>query len=160
MTPVAGTLPETVALVAALPLDARVTSVTSGGRPVPFTLRREGDVQRAFVALLPGPRSGPQEVVFAFEGGTEVDVAIDAPQPGAVSEGIRVLRVRPDADTLRLVVEGRAGSRYALRVRTARTVAAVDGVTVTPEPGGASLAIAFEGDAGPYVRREIALPLR
>jgi glycogen debranching enzyme len=160
VTPLAGALPATLAFAPALPLDARVTAVTSGGRPVPFTLRREGDVQRAFVALLPGPQAGPQEVVFAFEGGTEVDVAIEEPRPGAVSEGLRVLRVRPDGEALRLVVEGRAGRAYPLRVRTARTVAAADGVTVTPEPGGASLAIAFEGEAGAYVRREIALPLR
>ncbi|MET0553363.1 MAG: amylo-alpha-1,6-glucosidase [Vicinamibacteria bacterium] len=160
VTPLAGAFPETVAIAPALPLDARVTSVTSGGRAVPFTLRREGDVQRAFVALMPGRASGPQEVVFAFEGGTDVDVAIEAPRAGAVSESIRVLRVRPDADVLRLVVEGRAGRSYALRVRTARTVGAVDGVTVAPVPGGASLGIAFEGEAGAYVRREIALPLR
>jgi glycogen debranching enzyme len=160
VTPLAGALPATVAIAPALPLDARVTSVTSAGRPVPFTLRREGDVQRAFVALLPGRLSGPQEVAFAFEGGTEVDVAIDGPQPGAVSQAIRVLRVRPDADALRLVVEGRAGRSYALRVRTARAITAADGVTVTPEPGGASLAVAFAGEPGAYVRREIALPLR
>ena len=112
VTPLAGALPATVAIAPALPLDARVTSVTSGGQPVPFTLRREGDVQRAFVAFVPGRLAGAQEVVFAFEGGTDVDVAIEAPQPGAVSEALRVLRVRPDADTLRLVVEGRAGRTY------------------------------------------------
>jgi glycogen debranching enzyme len=160
VTPLAGPLPETVAIAPALPLDARVASVTSGGRPVPFTLRREGDVQRAFVALVPGRAAGPQEVVFAYEGGTEVDVAIEEPRPGAVSEAIRVLRVRPDVDALRLVLEGRAGGTYRLRVRTARTVGSADGVTVAPEPGGASLAVAFVGEPGGYVRREIVLPLR
>lgn len=160
VAPVAGALPATLALAPALPLDARVVSVTSGGRPVPYTLRREGDVQRAFVALLPGPGAGPQEVLFAFEGGTDVDVAIDEPRAGDESQAIRVLRVRPAADVLRLVLEGRGGRTYPLRVRTARTVGAADGVTVTPEPGGASLAVAFTGDASAYVRREVVLPLR
>ena len=60
--------------------------------------------------------------MFVVEGGTDVYAAAVAPGPGAANEGLRVVRARPEAGVLRLVVEGRAGRSYELGVRTARTV--------------------------------------
>ena len=88
-----------------------------------------------------------------MEGGTEVYAAAVAPGPGAVNEGLRVVRARPEAGVLRLVVEGRAGRSYELGVRTGRTLGAARGVTVAGSvPGGSRLAIAFDGTDGAYVR--------
>jgi hypothetical protein len=101
------------------------------------------------------------QVVFVVEGGTEVHAAAVTPGPGAVNEGLRVLRARPEAGMLRLVLEGRAGRSYELGVRTGRTLGAAPGVTVSGSaPGASRLAVAFDGTDGAYVRREIAIPLK
>jgi hypothetical protein len=101
------------------------------------------------------------EVVLVVEGGTEVYASAVTPGPGAANEGLRVLRARPEAGVLRLVLEGRAGRTYELGVRTGRTLGAAPGVTVTGSAaGGPRLAIAFDGTDGAYVRRDITVPLK
>jgi hypothetical protein len=142
----------------AVPLDARVVSATVDGREAAFDVVRVGDIQRAQV-VVPQP-GATTHVVFVVEGGTEVYAAAVTPGPGAANEGLRVLRARPEAGLLRLVLEGRAGRTYQLGVRTARTPGTARGVTFAGSaPGGTLLAIAFEGPDGDYVRREIVLPL-
>ncbi len=154
-------------LAPALPLDARVQSVTLGGRAVPFETAREGDVQRVEVEA---PLAGTVEAVFEYDGGTEVIAETTAPAPGAVNRGLRLLRVRPEADAtggvLRLVVEGPAGSAHQLRVRSPFAVEATEGVRVTEGrvmeggTGEAVVEVAFDGAPGTYVRRTLALALR
>jgi glycogen debranching enzyme len=142
----------------AVPLDARVVSAAVDGREAAFEVARVGDIQRAQV-VLPQPAAMTQ-VVFVVEGGTEVYAPPVTPAPGAANEGLRVLRARPEAGALRLVLEGRAGRTYELGLRTARTPGAARGVTVAGSaPGGSRLAISFEGTDGAYVRREITVPL-
>jgi hypothetical protein len=80
------------------------------------------------------------------------------PAPGAASEGLRVVSVRPGGGLLHLVVEGRAGRTYRLGLRTAGKVGPGPGVTVAPD--GTHLMITFEGAGDGYVRRTIGLPLR
>jgi hypothetical protein len=142
----------------AFPLDARVVSATIGGRAAALEVTRVGDIQRAQVTV---PEPGAvTEIVFAFEGGTEVYASAVTPGPGDRNEGLRVVRARPEPGVLRLVVEGRGGSTYPLGVRTARTLGAAPGVTLAGSgPAGTVLAIVFEGPDGAYVRREIAIPL-
>jgi hypothetical protein len=128
------------------------------GRAVAFDANSVGDIQRAQV-IVPQPGETTQ-VVFVVEGGTEVYAAPVTPGPGAVNEGLRVLRARPEAGVLRLVLEGRAGRTYELGVRTGKTLGAVRGVTIAGSvPGGARVAVAFDGTGDAYVRREIAVPL-
>jgi glycogen debranching enzyme len=155
-----GATPQAPALRLApgLPLDARVTSVTANGAPVRWESKPLGDVQRVGVALPAG--AGPQEVVIVHSGGTDVELPIEPLRPGATSQGLRLLRVRPDDAALRLTVEGRAGRTYVLRVRTPKRVEPAAGVTVEPLEGGASVRVTFDGEAGQYVRRELVLPLR
>ncbi|WP_243663145.1 hypothetical protein [Rhodothermus marinus] len=57
------------------------------------------------------------------------------------------------------MLEGRVGRSYTLQVRTPRRVQAVEGITLTPEPGGYRLQVRFEGEGTGYVRRELRLPL-
>jgi hypothetical protein len=151
-----------------------VRSVTVDGRDAQFEVERLGDVQRAAVTI-PAVRTagGPVRVVFAYDEGTEVYAAIDRPERGATTEGLRILRSRAEAGALHLTLEGLAGRTYALGVRSPRSVGEIAGVkvlapapTVTageargPIAGGTQLEVTFDGPAGQYVRRTIDLPLR
>jgi hypothetical protein len=153
-----GAMP-TLALAPALPLDARVQSVRVDGADAQFRARPEGDVQRIEIDV-PKTTAATRSIVFVYDEGTDVFTRVELPEAGSTSEGLRVLRARAEGGALRLLVEGRAGRAYDVGVRTPPRVAAVAGVTVTAAPRGAVLRIAFEGAAGPYVRRSIALPLR
>jgi hypothetical protein len=133
--------------------------VTAGGREVPFEVTRVGDVQRAEVRL--ELRQPGAEVVFAYDEGTDVYVEPGPLQPGAPSEGLRVIRSRAEGDSIRLVLEGRGGRGYELRLRTPREVGEVEGVSVSRDAGSdARLLVTFGGDAAAYVRRELTIPLR
>jgi glycogen debranching enzyme len=146
-------------LVPAFPLDARLRRVTVNGAASRFDAARVGDQQR--IALMVSNPPQTTEVVFTLDDGTDVEAAAVDPIPGASNEGLRVLRVRPDAASLRLVLEGRTGRTYLLRIRSPRRVQAADGVTVlAPEGRDQRIEIRFTGDADDYVRREITLPLR
>jgi hypothetical protein len=147
-----------VQLAPAFPLDAEVRSVTANGRSLSFRMRREGDVRLAEAAL--DGLTQRTEIVFAFDEGTEVGWPIDAPAPGARSQGLRVLRARAEPGALRLVLDGRAGATHVLRVRTPRTPVELAGVSVKRVGPGWELAVRFEGEPEQYVRREIAVPLR
>jgi len=140
----------------ALPLDARVRSVEVDGRSVPPKLVRIGDVQRAEV-----PARGPQSrTVVAYDEGTEVVPPVVVPRPGDRSEGLRVLRARPDGSKLLLLLEGRGGRTYTLRVRSPRRPGSAPGATVRRVgPREWEVEATFEGPGDGYRRREIALPL-
>jgi len=140
----------------ALPLDARVRSVEVDGRHVQATLVRIGDVQRTEV-----PARGPQcRMVLAYDEGTEVVAPVVDPRLGDRSEGVRVLRARPDGSKLLLLLEGRAGRSYTLRVRSPRRPGSVPGAAVRGAgPRQWEVEVTFEGPGDAYRRREIALPL-
>jgi hypothetical protein len=153
-----GASPLRLAFAPALPLDAQVRAVTVNGADTPFEVAASGDVQRVVFAVAEAePRT---EAVVSYEAGTDVFAAPELPAPGATSGGLRVLRVRPDASALRLTLEGLAGRTYPLTVRTGRSVEAVAGTSVSAVSGGAELSVSFEGPAGTYIRRDLALPLR
>ncbi len=155
--PTSGSATPALSLAPALPLDSRVSSVTVNGRPLAWTARAQGDVQRVEAAVPAG--SGAQSIVIAHTPGTEVIAEAQPLRQGETSQGLRVLRVRPDGKALRLTLEGRAGRAYDLRVRTPRLFKDAEGVTVRMEPSGTSLRVTFAGAGDDYVRREISLPL-
>jgi hypothetical protein len=150
--------PIPVRLAPALPLDARVRSVSAGGRALVFKAVPIGDVQRVEASFELG--AGPEEVVIEHEPGSEVFARVDLPDPGARSSGLRILRSRAEEGRLRLVLEGVAGRTYPLGVRSGRTIGSAPGVTVGTRDGHPELQVAFEGPAGTYVRREIEFPLQ
>jgi hypothetical protein len=119
----------------------------------------EGDVQRAEIKV-PTTGQGPRTVVITYDEGTDAFSRVELPEPGGVSEGLRVLRSRAENGTLRLTLEGLGGRQYRVGVRTPRRVEAVPGVTVTPEARGADLLVSFEGEPERYARRTIVMPLR
>jgi glycogen debranching enzyme len=146
-----------VALAPSLPLDARVRSVSVGGRPSKFEVVREGDVQRVTLTF---ELTRGAEVVFNYDEGTDVYHEAQTPPPGARNWGLRVLRSRADDDSLRLLVEGRGGYVYSLRVRTPRKIGEAEGVKVITHPGrDAMLSFGFDGPEGTYTRRELIIPL-
>jgi hypothetical protein len=142
----------------AFPRDARVRSVTVDGREAHVRVDPDGDVQRARVDVPAG--AGPRRVVFIYDDGTDVFARVEPPARGATSEGLRILRARAEASSLHLTLEGLAGRTYRLGVRTPRHVGGAAGVTVTPAPRGAELAVSFDGNGDAYVTRRIDLPLR
>lgn len=151
--------PLRVTLAPAFPLDARPRSVTLDGRAVTPSIGRLGDVQRAEVSFeLTGSSA---KLVYVYDEGTEVDVDVPPGLPGAENEGLRVLRARSEGGVLKLLVEGRGGRTYTLRVRSPRGLEAIDGVQIDRVASGiAELSISFVGPATDYVRREVSLPLR
>jgi glycogen debranching enzyme len=156
-----------ITLAPALPLDARVRGVTMQGRPAAFTTTRAGDVQRPEVSFT--ARQPDIEVVFDYDEGTDVYAAPQTLVRGETSRGLRVLRSRAEAGTLRLLLEGRGGHAYTLGVRTPHKLAgAPTGVVVkdgdargsNSSGGDAQLIVSFDGEGHKYVRREISIPLR
>jgi len=152
------TSPVHLVIAAALPLDARIRTVTVNGSSVKHDVMLTGDVQRVQVAS--DERSSVTEAVFTYDEGTDVYVDVPDLHEGAASEGLRILRVRPDSRALRLTVEGRGGRTYVVGVRTPRRLGSAEGVTVlTPTARDPQLRIDFEGPSDAYVRREIVIPL-
>jgi hypothetical protein len=146
-----------VALAPALPLDARVRSVSVGGRPSKFEVVREGDVQRVTLTV---ELTRGAEVVVNYDEGTDVYHEAQTPAPGARNRGLRVLRSRADDGALRLLLEGRGGHAYSLRVRTPRELGGAEGVKVNTHAGrDATLNFNFDGPEGTYTRRELIIPL-
>jgi glycogen debranching enzyme len=149
--------PIRLSLSPGIPLDAALRGVTVDGRAVRFESRREGDVQRIEVTT---ELRGPTEVLVAHAPGTEVFWPIVAPEPGDESSALRVIRARPQAGALSLVLEGRGGRSYALRVRGPRRPGEMAGVSVSRAGRDFELRVAFDGPSQNYVRRELSLPLR
>jgi glycogen debranching enzyme len=143
----------------ALPRDARVRSVRAGGRALRFDAVAVGDVQRVQVEL--DAAAGRSQLELAYDDGTEAYVRAEPSQPGARSEGLRILRNRAEAGALHLLLEGRAGRSYELHVRTPRTLGPEQGVEARRTgPRDWLLQVPFEGTGDGYVRRELVLPLR
>jgi glycogen debranching enzyme len=155
----AGAAPLEIVAAPAFPLDARVRSVRVDGAEVPLQVRRTGDLQRAEVA---SPRvSARTQILFAYDEGTEVYAPAEPSEPGARSGGLRILRSRAEGQVLRLVLDGRGGRTYALRVRTPRVLAAERSLAVKRlGDRDWELRVAFDGSADAYVRREVSLALR
>ncbi|HWS52624.1 MAG TPA: hypothetical protein VN228_00745 [Pyrinomonadaceae bacterium] len=146
-----------VRLAPALPLDARVSYVRVNGRPAKFAAARAGDVQRVELFVEVRERA---DVVIAYDEGTDVYQTYAPPAPGARSEGLRVLRSRAEAGALRLLLEGRGGRAYALRVVTPFEVASGEGFrSARVAPGEYELTIPFGPPAGVYARKGLTVPL-
>ena len=142
----------------ALPLDASLSGATVGGRTTQPTITRVGDVQRVEVNV--DATSATTDVVFTFTEGTDVYLDRLPSEPGAVNEGLRVLRSRAERSALLLRLEGRAGRDYAVTVRTPARVGDTPGVVRAPGPGrDVRLTIRFDGADGEYVRRDVRVPL-
>jgi hypothetical protein len=143
----------------AFPLDARVQRVSVNGVATKFQRVVIGDVQRIEVATeASGERT---EVVFSLDEGTDVYVEPNTIELGAANEGLRVIRVKPDANALRLTVEGRGGRAYGVTVRSPRKLGESDGVRLVESTArDQRIEIRLTGSAEDYVRREIVIPLR
>jgi len=124
-----------------------------------YAVTRTGDVQFAEITIV--DRAARHVVEFRYRGGSDVYVPARAPDPGARSEGVRILRSRADARALRLLVEGRGGRSYDLFLRTPRQAGAVEGATLVREGGrDPILRVGFDGPDGAYARREVVVSLR
>jgi hypothetical protein len=142
----------------AFPLDARVRAVTVQGRPVKFETSQSGDVQKAPVSFDMGQES--VEVIFRYDEGTDVYTEQEIPAPGAINQGLRVLRSRADIAGLHLVLEGLGGRSYALFVRSPKELLEAPGLRVTKRGANQELIVQFEGPPDAYIRREVTLPFR
>jgi hypothetical protein len=142
-----------------LPLDAEIDRVLVDGQGATPTVTRIGDVQ--FVEVTIAGRAARHIVDVRYRGGSDVYAPRRTPEPGARSEGIRILRSRADARALRLVVEGRGGRTYDLFLRTPRQTGTVEGATLVRESGRDPIVrVTFDGSDGAYARREVVVSLR
>jgi hypothetical protein len=120
---------------------------------------RIGDVQFAAVTIV--DRAARHVVEFRYRGGSDIYVSTRLPDPGARSEGVRILRSRADARALRLLVEGRSGRSYDLFLRTPRQPGTVEGATLVRDGGRDPIVrVSFDGTDGAYSRREVVVSLR
>ncbi len=152
--------PVDTVLAPALPLDARITAVSVNGRTVRPRVQRLGDVQFVEVDV---PATAARQVVatIAYEGGSDVYAVPLTPETGARSRGLRILRSRAQGSRLDLVLEGVPGQPYELRLRSPRTVAAVEGGRIDArDTGDPAIILTFEGDANTYIRREVSVRFR
>ena len=150
--------PMQVTVAPAFPLDAEVRAVTVNGRAAKFEVKRIGDVQRVEVSV--DAAAPTTEVVYSYDEGTEVYIEREVPAPGAINQGLRVLRSRAGASGFQLTVEGLGGRSYVLRARSPRRLGRATGASVS-EVGGrdTEIIISFDGPADSYIRREITIPL-
>ncbi|CDM64361.1 amylo-alpha-1,6-glucosidase [Pyrinomonas methylaliphatogenes] len=145
----------------AFPSDARVRAVKLNGRRVPFRIERMGEIQRAIVTI--EDESLPFAAVFDYDEGTEVYVEPQPLEPGARSQGLRLLRAFANADGLRLIIEGVGGKTYPLYVRSPREIERASGARVgesVKESGRVKervIYVTFDGDPERYWRREVAV---
>jgi glycogen debranching enzyme len=142
----------------ALPLDARLRTVTVEGRQVDFKTSQKGDAQSAAVSF---DMAQSAEVVFSYDEGTEVYVEQQAPGPGTRSQGLRVLRSKADSSGLHLLLEGLSSRSYSLLVRGPKQLGETAGVRVNQTSvGRQELIVQFEGPPDTYNRRELTIPFR
>jgi hypothetical protein len=142
----------------AFPLDARVRRATIEGHSVPFQITRAGDIQRAEVRLaLTQPTT---DIVFTYDEGTDVYLEPEMLQPGQQSEGLRVVRARAEKNALHLLLEGRGGNSYTLRVRTPRGLVETSRVKIQRDGSDdPRLIVRLDGASGAYARGELNVPL-
>jgi glycogen debranching enzyme len=143
----------------ALPLDATIDRIVVDGRSTKATVTRSGDVQFAEVTIV--DRAARHLVELRYRGGSDVYLPARAPDPGARSDGVRILRSRADARALRLLVEGRSGRSYDLRLRTPRQPGTVEGATLVRNGGRDPIVrVSFDPADGDYSRREVVVTFR
>ncbi|GMU51575.1 MAG: hypothetical protein AMXMBFR33_07210 [Candidatus Xenobia bacterium] len=112
-----------------------------------------GDGQRVLVEVSAAPARG--EVRIGVRGGAEVVVQHPPPALGAASQGLRVLRSVSGPTGLRLVVEGRPGQRYRLRLVGGAAGSATAG-DVAAGPASDGLELRFGPESG---RAELLVPV-
>jgi len=149
--------PLDLTLAPSFPLDARVRTVEMQGRNIEFQTSRIGDRQRAFVNF--EMREQNVEVVFIYDEGSDVYVKPEIPEPGAESQGLRVLRSTAQENGLRLLLEGRGGHSYKLFVRSPHQLAETMGVKVVKGDGpDQELILEFKGSPDNYSRLDLTIP--
>jgi hypothetical protein len=146
-----------VIVAPAFPADARVRRVTVNGVAARYQTRSVGDVQRLEVTV---DAAGPStDIVFTADDGTDVYVEPQALDPGGENRGLRIIRAGADGRGLHLLVDGRGGRVYAIRVHSPSRLGTTGGVTtLQPDGGFQRVAISFSGAANDYSRREIVIP--
>jgi len=86
------------------------------------------------------------------------------PQPGAPSEGLRIVQSTYRGGVMRLILEGLPGHAYTLTLTTPLAVSAVAGVPeasiVNPGPGQASIRAVIPGSGDRYHRVEMEISFR
>jgi hypothetical protein len=143
-----------------LPLDGAVREARVDGHAA--TVKDEGiegDVHRFSVEVsVMNPKA---DVRFSVREGSDVYRTIDRVADGARNSGLRILRSRAGRDGLALRLEGLAGTREVIRLRSPRRLgpSLPDGVRLLQGAGDPTIAIAFDGPEGEYVRRDVMLPL-
>jgi hypothetical protein len=151
--------PDTLDLTLApsFPLDAHIRAVSVQGRNLEFQTSRIGDRLRALVNF--EMREPSVEITFVYDEGSDVYVKPEIPEPGAESQGLRVLRSTAQVNGLRLLLEGRSGHTYSLFVRSPHQLAETTAVKVVRNDGpDQELMVEFKGSPDVYSRLDLTIP--
>jgi glycogen debranching enzyme len=144
-------------LAPAFPLDARVRSVKLDGRSVSFEIERVGDVQHVEFNV---EVRHATEVRIAYDEGSDVYIHFEPPAPGSRSEDLRILRSNVSEGSLHLLLEGRGGRTYALRLKTPYAVTTGEDFDATRTSADEyCINISFDPSVEGYARREVVIPL-
>ena len=158
VTRAVGTVPLRVTLAPAFPLDANVRSVVVDGGAFKPLLVRRGD--RQFVEVSFDAARAETTAVFDVTGGSDVSFDVPPAPPGARSSGLRVVRSHAGNGRLALVLEGRAGQEYRLKLHTDGRPGTPAGARLERDPSGTPVLVVSFDDAGePYARREVTVPI-
>lgn len=142
-------------LAPSFPLDAKLRSVTVNNRKTDFELKRVGDVQQAEVKINAPPST--IEAIFTYDEGTDVSIEVDSLRRGDESVGLRIISARVDDNELRLILEGRSGFSYHIKLRTPHLVNDSASLKIDANK---NLMVTFDNSVQGYQRRELIIPLK
>ncbi len=146
-----------IVIAPAFPLDAVVKNVSANSKNLTFEMKPGGDIQLAEVKL--NLTNSPAEILFDYTEGSDVYLVPPSLVAGAESVGLRIVKSQARKDGLFLVLEGRSGRDYDLRVKSPQNFKEVKGVKITADSENERLLqISFTGEGDNYVKREILLP--
>ncbi|MCY7375311.1 MAG: hypothetical protein LH472_04985 [Pyrinomonadaceae bacterium] len=146
-----------VILAPSFPLDAKIKTVTANGKKIAFEMKPNGDGQPAEIKF--DLTNSPTEISFDYAEGTDVYLEMPSLVAGAENKGLRIIKAQARKDGLFLMLEGRGGNIYDLKIKSPQTFKEIEGVKIsTTADGGKQLQISFVGNADSYVRREVLLP--
>lgn len=130
----------------ALPLGAHVLRVTVNGHEVPVHVTTTPHDVHPVVTVSPDPAA---HIEVRYEGGVEIAAPRDTVRVGDGPHGLRILDFRRDGDRYVIDLEGRAGSRHRVMLRTDATVEAIEGATLEKaESGWVTLDVRFSEVVG------------
>jgi glycogen debranching enzyme len=147
----------------AFPPDSEILSVKADGRDLKFNLVRNKRYSACQFRITAGEKN-PNQIFIAVKylPGVEILAERRAARPGDTSQSLKLLSTNVEGNTVRIVMEGRAGRTYNFKVRSRKPIMKV----INAEKGASrslketTLSVLMpEKEGGGYVRQTVQLDL-